>query len=545
MKRISLLAMAMALVMTLAQCKKTETPTNENESGKVHITLDVSSSAKVIISPETGGTAFEQGDKVLVANGGHYVGTLTYNKSQRKFDGDLDEGLNENDYLHFYLLGNKDTEEDLDDETNRPTTLTVNISDQTAAYPEIAYAHSTDTYTEGVTAYKARLLNKCALVKFTTNEIPTTVAVTITGMNNKVAVNLNPANEEERFTYSQVNGGVIALHAESETERWGILLPQGEVTNVTSSADGFAMTEAFTVPEINENGYLDEGIAVNLMATNPVGSINGKFTVAAGKQVYFSQGNLQYQASTSTWRFAEHQYDYVGDASNGNVYVDEVKCNNANISSTYTGWIDLFGWGTSGYSHGANAYQPWSTSTNSSDYHAYGAYSNNLYDGNGQADWGYNAISNGGNSENSGWRTLSKSEWDYVFNTRNTTSGIRYAKATVNSMNGVVLLPDNWNAIIYALNNTNSNVANFTSNTITAADWTDVLEANGAVFLPAAGNRSETSVGHVGSYGNYWMASIIDSNCVNYVYFDNSNLMTTSYYLRHEGRSVRLVHNAQ
>ena len=537
--------MAVALVMTLAQCKKTETPTNENESGKVHITLDVNDGAKVIISPETGGTAFEQGDKVLVANGDHYVGTLTYNKSLRKFDGDLDAGLDEGDYLHFYLLGNKDTEEDLDDETNRPTTLTVNISDQTAAYPEIAYAHSTDTYTEGVTAYKARLLNKCALVKFTTNSISTSKAVTITGMNNKVAVNLNPANEEERFAYSQVDGGTIALHAESETERWGILLPQGEVTNVTSSADGFAMTEAFTVPEINENDYLDEGIAVNLVATNPVGSINGKFTVAAGKQVYFSQGNLQYQASTSTWRFAENQYDYVGDASNGNVYVGEVKCNNANISSTYTGWIDLFGWGTSGYNHGANAYQPWSTSTTSNDYHAYGAYTNNLYDGNGQADWGYNAISNGGNQENSGWRTLSQPEWDYVFNTRNTTSGLRYAKATVNSVNGFVLLPDNWTAITYALNNTNSNVASFTSNTITAADWANTLEANGAVFLPAAGYRNETSVSYASFRCNYWTASRLDSGSVYYVYLDDGNLYTTSYYVRHEGRSVRLVHNAQ
>lgn len=101
MKRISLLAMAVALVMTLAQCKKTETPTNENESGKVYITLDVSSGAKVIISPETGGTGFEQGDMVLVANGGHYVGTLTYNKSLHKFDGNLDAGLDESDYLHL------------------------------------------------------------------------------------------------------------------------------------------------------------------------------------------------------------------------------------------------------------------------------------------------------------------------------------------------------------------------------------------------------------------------------------------------------------
>lgn len=65
----------------------------------------------------------------------------------------------------------------------------------------------------------------------------------------------------------------------------------------------------------------------------PVGAIGGLFSVSATQQVYFSQGNLQYQASTTTWRFAEHQYDYVG-------------ADNENISSTYSGWIDLFGFGT-------------------------------------------------------------------------------------------------------------------------------------------------------------------------------------------------------
>ncbi|MBQ3677498.1 MAG: hypothetical protein II926_09075, partial [Bacteroidales bacterium] len=63
---------------------------------------------------------------------------------------------------------------------------------------------------------------------------------------------------------------------------------------------------------------------------------NGVFTVAKGKQVYFSQANLQYNASSNVWRFAEHQYDIIGE-------------DNSNISKSYNGWIDLFGWGTSGY----------------------------------------------------------------------------------------------------------------------------------------------------------------------------------------------------
>ena len=71
--------------------------------------------------------------------------------------------------------------------------------------------------------------------------------------------------------------------------------------------------------------------------SNPTGAINGLFTInEEGDQVRFSQGNLQYQASTNTWRFAENQWDYVG-------------ADNSNISSEYDGWIDLFGWGTSGY----------------------------------------------------------------------------------------------------------------------------------------------------------------------------------------------------
>lgn len=45
------------------------------------------------------------------------------------------------------------------------------------------------------------------------------------------------------------------------------------------------------------------------------GIIDRLFTINHnGDQVYFSQGNLQYQASTNTWRFAENQWDFVGDS---------------------------------------------------------------------------------------------------------------------------------------------------------------------------------------------------------------------------------------
>ena len=41
--------------------------------------------------------------------------------------------------------------------------------------------------------------------------------------------------------------------------------------------------------------------------TDGDGMLPGAFSVSATQQVHFSQGNLQYRASTNSWRFAEHQ----------------------------------------------------------------------------------------------------------------------------------------------------------------------------------------------------------------------------------------------
>ena len=262
----------------------------------------------------------------------------------------------------------------------------------------------------------------------------------------------------------------------------------------------------------------------------PTGAIDGLFSVSASQQVYFSQGNLQYQASTNTWRFADNQYDYVGST-------------NSNISSTYTGWIDLFGWGTSGYNHGANCYQPWSTSQTSSDYYAYGSYTYNLYDQTGKADWGYNPISNGGNTANQ-WRTLTQQEWDYVFNTRTTVSNIRYAKAKVNNVNGVILLPDDWNSSTFSLSSTNTYNASFNSNTITTSQW-NTFENAGAVFLPAAGNRNGTEVSNVNTKGFYWTATSDGSSNARNVLINDSSLSSNDSSGCRNGLSVRLVRSAE
>lgn len=289
----------------------------------------------------------------------------------------------------------------------------------------------------------------------------------------------------------------------------------------------------------------------------PEGAINGLFSISGNEQVYFSQGNLQYQASTNTWRFAENQWDYVGGTtydnnSYGTVYANQVQCGNQLMSSSYTGWIDLFAWGTSGYNHGAAIYQPWGQSASASDFYAYGDIAKSLYDDSGIADWGYNAISNGGNIENT-WRTLTSQEWRYLLSQRSTSSGIRFAKARVSGVCGLIILPDNWDSGIYSLNNTNQQTAGFNNN-IDSAQWYEVFENNGAVFLPCGGSMERYSANnysyYYGTEGLYFTSSAYTSSSdpsyagVYIVRFHESDMSNgnSQYENRNFGHSVRLVH---
>lgn len=223
------------------------------------------------------------------------------------------------------------------------------------------------------------------------------------------------------------------------------------------------------------------------------GKLPGAFSVSSTKQVWFSQGNLQYQANstgatevpyTGVWRFAEHQYDMIGS-------------DNANISESYTGWIDLLGWGT-----GNN---PTNSSTNSNDYSTF-------------TDWGINAISNGGNTANQ-WRTLTKDEWAYLL--ENHTKGW----STVNGVNGYVIRPDGISIAVAA--------------SYTASEWI-VEEVAGSVFLPAGNSRGGKTY-NTGSWGDYWSSIASNSADAYYLYFNSGGHNPANSACRWGGRSVRLV----
>lgn len=216
------------------------------------------------------------------------------------------------------------------------------------------------------------------------------------------------------------------------------------------------------------------------------GELKGRFSVAKNKQVQFSRGNLQYQASTKTWRFANNQYDIIG-------YDNKFE---GNIGD---GWIDVFGFGT--------GYEPLRSSEHDKDYALF-------------VDWGNNAISNGGNQGNM-WRTLEASEWRYLIVDRPNAYDL-VGFGSINGVNGLFLLPDDWiipHGVIFqpvsrsnmepsgsGISNRDGYGDNFRQNTFSIKEWL-VLESSGAVFLPAAGCKIYGSMTSVGQEGYYWSST--------------------------------------
>lgn len=273
------------------------------------------------------------------------------------------------------------------------------------------------------------------------------------------------------------------------------------------------------------------------------GAIKAAFSVAEDKKVYFSQGNLQYQASTNTWRFAENQWNFVGKSKTtqyypnqpqdtGNVFVDGLRCENENISPTYNGWIDLFSWGTSGWNSGAKVYQPYDTCTEKNSYYQGSATGNSV-----NIDWGvYNPISNGGNQAGV-WRLPTMSQWVYLLTMRPNAVDKR-GTATVNGVKGLILLPDDWtlpDGIMFTCGLENNNFRNCQ---YTAEEWTK-MEENGAVFLPLAGYRRGVDI--IRNHGLYFSSSYSEHG-IEHIKFSETIVKIVANFLSYEvAISVRLV----
>ncbi len=314
----------------------------------------------------------------------------------------------------------------------------------------------------------------------------------------------NPTSDAPIHTITNMSGVYDNLHPV-----WDGIWMSGLTPNTTYYVRAYAKTS-------DNNIYYGEQKSFTTLQDYPC---YGPFSISEELQVYFSQGNLQYQASTFTWRFAENQWDYVGTEIpdlNGDFGGTVPGSSNHLISNDYDGWIDLFAWG----------------SANSPTLVAF----MNITD---FVDWGTKPISNAGGHAYP-WRTLTKEEWDYLLYGRQTPSGVRFVLGMVNNIKGLILLPDDWNASIYQLSNVNDGPnPNYQDNRISEETWKDILETHGAVFLPWAGYRVNYNVSAVRRRGYYWLAErdwyldFFESYGLNFPFSYQNNSIA--------GYSVRLV----
>ena len=210
------------------------------------------------------------------------------------------------------------------------------------------------------------------------------------------------------------------------------------------------------------------------------------FTInSKGNKVYFAHANLYYRASDNKFSFALYPYDSQGSS-------------NTQISSTYSGYIDLFGRGTSGYYKALPC-----NYINTLD--GYCSVSNQKNMKGTNYDWGYyNNIYyyNSSKYDPKGtWTILSSAEMEYILWSRASDS-YRYLLCKVRGQNGLMLLPDHFEcpsgvSITHSVNS-------YTTNQYTESQWNQ-LEVAGAVFLPAAGKRTEKTVSDNGNAGYYWL----------------------------------------
>ena len=340
---------------------------------------------------------------------------------------------------------------------------------------------------------------------------PSAIAVTSITLDAEATINVG---ETKTLTAT-----VAPDNATDKTVSWN-----SDNETVATVADGVVTAVAAGTATITATANDGSGVKATCTVTVKIpGLLAGKFTInSSGKQVQFSQGNLQatYDGSAWTWAFAENQWDYIGDAE-GNTKVSESTPFVAGFSATST-TVDLFGWvGSSSTFTGVAQYGI--NKANS----GYGTSTSEAL----KSDWGTLAISNGGNTANSGWRTLTKDEWTYLFNTRTVNGGTGSGKSytlgqNVNGKLGLVIYPDDYTGAAYT----------------TGSDWSE-FESAGCVFLPAAGLRNGTTVGSVGTDGRYWSSSPLGSDVEKAynVFFLSDSLTPANEHTRFRGFSVRLV----
>lgn len=203
------------------------------------------------------------------------------------------------------------------------------------------------------------------------------------------------------------------------------------------------------------------------------------FSIGYNRRVYFSPGNLDIRGRL----FVGREWEYGG----------------------------YFGWGTGD--------APGTTSMNNGDYRVF-------------HDWGDYL----GYVE-SGWRTMQKSEWEYMLLYRRDAEYKR-GTGTVNGVHGMLLLPDRWQVpegMVFS-----PGCISWEDNVFTREQW-ERMKEEGAVFLPAGDYIWNGAPPHEGASGLYWTATPVGDKEAYYVCFYDGRVYASVVNQRCFRLSVRLV----
>lgn len=306
-----------------------------------------------------------------------------------------------------------------------------------------------------------------------------------------------------------------------------VALPVCDKTDVRFILNGslFRHSQKFSGLNFEAGKLYQKSIAID-GKYEATGKLNGVFSVSETQKVNFAKGNLR--ATTSDgwkhvcWDFYDHQYE-INSMTEQNREADIFDWTTQAEDTE----IDLFTWGCG----------DWSCNPAGADYY------NSESSLSGGTDWG-SKITIGGT-----WRTLSRSEWYYLFNHEGRGADLAYLSKwpvaiyfdnndKYNFVNGIVLAPDGNTVTIqskYYLDDVEGE-----------PKWSQAERDYGFVFLPMAGERYPSN--RVSSYSTtgvarYWSSKSYSSTKAYCVKMSCSTTLPGLIDSHQKGRgaSVRLV----
>lgn len=561
MKKSYILIVLALVAMVATGCKKEDVVRSFssfriNESGfndpdtKMHFTL-ASNGA-------TGGLSklcYDNGDKVLV--NGH---SFTLSNSGSVWMANADDG-NPVEAPRFYTIFKNPG---MGISGSGPT---YDFDYSTNFTGQVANANATGVILAGSTADSLLTLNPgCCILRFpagqamdyvyvgfSANKVPKSGRVTVSDAGVPTLQGYNYLSGVD----GESSGQYLQMHHDGDVDAYYVAVPITGNAVTTQLFFKWQYSASSTVYKYKTSGsvtlYKGKVYTVGKTRVSPFdinGMGKGYFVVGydddyeTDTYVHFSAGNLQCMPAGPTWRFAENQYD--------------ISQYNSQIANSLTYYVDMLGWGTSGYNPGVSGvtlYNPWSKGNTTTRY----IRSSSIAGTN--SDWGQyigSSISYRGNQTSISWRSLTKEEWDYLINSRPNASS-KWGLVNIGGLyNGLILIPDglyeNSTPAAFEMPDgvsfTPGAANGYNTNSYTMDEWSK-LESAGVIFLPAGGNREVSAINNI-TYGFYWTATANGEN-------DDSNTNPNAYAFkfyqqlgnwrartvatpRHYGCNIRLVH---